>query len=302
MKRTVAIVNPKAASGKTTRRWPDLVAQLGISEARFTERPGHAAEIAAQLLDAGVERILAVGGDGTISETVNGFFREGRAIHPNAELGIIPIGTGGDFRRTLGIRDAAHGVEVIRAGRTERIDVGVIDFERHTGGRATRYFVNLASFGMGGEVATRAKNFLSGMSGKAAFLYATAEVFLRYRAKTVELSIDGGAWAKYKILNVAIGNGRYHGGGMHVCPLAKLGDGVLDVTVIDDLGMATLAKDLRVLYSENLYVHPKTHHGRGQVIRARSEERVSIEIDGEALGRLPMEARVMPGAITILVP
>jgi YegS/Rv2252/BmrU family lipid kinase len=243
-----------------------------------------------------------VGGDGTISETVNGFFREGVAINRNAELGIIPIGTGGDFRRTLGIRDAAHGVEVIRAGRTELIDVGVIDFERHTGGRARRCFINLASFGMGGEVATRAKNFLSGMSGKAAFMYATAEVFLRYRAKTVELSIDGGAWTTHKILNIAIGNGRYHGGGMHACPLAKLGDGELDVTIIDNLGMMTLAKDLPVLYSENLYVHPKTHHARGQVIQARSAEQVSIEIDGEALGRLPLEARVMPGALTILVP
>lgn len=300
--RTAAIVNPRAASGQTTKRWPELVELLGLSEARFTERPGHATEIAAQLLDSGVERILAVGGDGTISEAVNGFFRAGQPINPDAQFGIIPIGTGGDFRRTLGIRDAAHGAEVARAGRTTKIDVGSIEFELHTGGRASRYFINLASFGMGGEVATRAKNFLSGMSGKAAFLYATAEVFLRYRAKTVELSIDSGAWSTHKILNIAIGNGRYHGGGMHVCPLAKLSDGALDVTIIDNLGMAMLARDLKVLYSENLYVHPKTHHARGQVVRARSNQRVSIEIDGEALGTLPLEARVVPGALTMLTP
>ena len=300
--KTAAIVNPKAASGKTTRDWPVLVRQLGLSEVRFTERIGHATEIAAALLDAGVERVIAVGGDGTISETVNGFFRAGAPINPKAEFGIIPIGTGGDFRRTLGIRDAAHGVEVIGAGRTEVIDVAATDFQAHTGGKTSRYFINLASFGMGGEVAARAKNFLSSMSGKAAFLYATADVFLRYRAKTVEIAVDGGPWASYKILNIAIGNGRYHGGGMHVCPLAQLGDGALDVTVIENLGMVTLAKDLPVLSSDNLYVHPKTHHARGRVVRARSSERVAIEIDGEPLGTLPLEARVMPGVLKILVP
>jgi YegS/Rv2252/BmrU family lipid kinase len=302
MKRTAAIVNPKAASGKTTRRWPALVEQLGLSEVRFTERPGHATVLAGELLGAGYERILAVGGDGTISETVSGFFRGGAAIGEGAELGIIPIGTGGDFRRTLGVRDAAHAIEVIRAGRTERIDVGRIEFESHAGGKASRYFINVASFGMGGEVATRAKNFLSNTSGKAAFFYATLDVFIRYKAKTVELSVDGGPWQEHRILNIAVGNGRYHGGGMHCCPRAKLADGLLDVTVIDHVGPLMLAKDVHVLYSDNLYVHPKTHHSQGRVVRARSQERVSIEVDGEALGVLPLEAALMPQALTILVP
>ena len=300
--RTAAIVNPKAASGRTTRHWPELVEALGLSEARFTERPGHAEELARSLLDAGFERVLAVGGDGTISEAANGWFRDGSPINAAAEFGIIPIGTGGDFRRTLGVRDAAHAVEVIRAGRSRRIDVAAISFERHEGGRAERYFINLASFGMGGEVAVRAKNFLSKMSGKAAFLYATAEVFLRYRAKTVELSVDGGPWTSHRILNIAIGNGRYHGGGMHVCPRATLDDGELDVTIIDHLGPLTLAKDVGVLYGDNVYAHPKAHHARGRYVRARSNDRVAIEIDGEALGVLPLEARVLPGAMKVLAP
>jgi YegS/Rv2252/BmrU family lipid kinase len=302
MMRTAAIVNPRAASGAAARQWPEFVDALGLPEARFTERVGHAREIARELIEAGYDRILAVGGDGTISETVNGYLRGGAATRPEVELGFFPMGTGGDFRRSLGLRDAAHAIEVIRAGHARTIDAGHIEFITHEGRPGERHFINLTSFGMGGEVASRAKNFLSPASGKAAFLWATVEVFFRYRAKTVELSIDGGDWRSHKILNIAAGNGRYHGGGMHVCPKAMLDDGAIDVTVIDDLRMFTLAKDLRVLYSENLYVHPKTHWARGRQIEARSAERVSIEVDGEPLGILPVKIRVIPGAIRILAP
>jgi YegS/Rv2252/BmrU family lipid kinase len=301
-RRTAAIVNPRAASGKAAAQWPKIVQQIGLVEAVFTQRPDHARELAGELLDQGFERILAVGGDGTISETVNGFFRDGRPINPAAEFGILPMGTGGDFQRTLGIRNMEAAVEVVRAGKPKLIDAAEITFERHTGGRASRYFINLTSFGMGGEVATRAKNALSGVSGKLAFLYATVEVFFRYQAKTVELTLDDGEPSTHKILNVAIANGRYHGGGMHVCPKALLDDGLLEITIIDALGMLTLAKDLPVLYSDNVYKHPKVHHFHAKLVRAASNERVSIEVDGEALGTLPIDIRVVPGAVRILAP
>jgi YegS/Rv2252/BmrU family lipid kinase len=300
--RTAAIVNPRAASGKAAARWPSLVQKIGLVEAVFTQRPGHAESIARELLDQGFNRILAVGGDGTISETVNGFFRNGAPIRPEAELGLIPMGTGGDFRRTAGIPDLDAAIAAILGGRTRTIDAARISFESHSGGRAERYFVNLASFGMGGEVALRAKNFLSSTSGKLAFLYATIDVFFRYRPKTVELSLDGAPPTRHTILNIAIGNGRYHGGGMHVCPKAELDDGILDVTIIDSLSMFTLAKDLPVLYSDNLYKHPRTHHARAHRITATSNEKVSIEIDGEALGTLPLEAKIVPGALRLIVP
>lgn len=300
--RTAAIVNPRAAGGKAAAQWPRIVQRIGLVEAVFTQRPDHARELAAELLDQGFERILAVGGDGTISETVNGFFRDGRAINPAAEFGILPMGTGGDFQRTLGIRDMEAAVAVVRAGKSKLIDAAEITFERHTGGQTSRYFINLTSFGMGGEVATRAKNAFSSVSGKLAFMYATAEVFFRYQAKTVELTLDGGAPTTHKILNIAIANGRYHGGGMHVCPKALLDDGLLEVTVIDALGMLTLAKDLPVLYSDNVYKHPKVHHYHAKRVRATSSARVSIEVDGEALGTLPIEIRVLPAAVRILTP
>ncbi len=302
-RRLAAIVNPRSAGGKAARAWPSIEARIGPQATRFTEYSGHATSIAGELLEQGFEAIIAVGGDGTISEAANAFLRNDEPVSPGACLGIVPFGTGGDFRRSLGIRDVATAVEVIGAGHTRLIDAGKITFHAPDGEPRTRYFINLASFGMGGEVAARAKNRLSRWSGKAAFLYATVEVFFRYRARTVRLALDGEAgWRTATILNIAVGNGRYHGGGMHICPLARLDDGLLEVTVVEDFGMLTLLKDLPVLYSDNVYQHPKAHHLRARRLVAVSDERVSIEVDGEPLGLLPVEISVLPGVLRVLAP
>jgi YegS/Rv2252/BmrU family lipid kinase len=300
--RTAAIVNPASAGGKTARLWPELARRLGGGiETRFTQRVGHGTQLARQLLEEGYDRLIAVGGDGTISETVNGFFADDQPVRPGASLAILPKGTGGDFQRSLNIPDMETALAVIQKGRAKPMDVGKVTYCDYEGRRQRRYFANLVSFGMGGEVAARAKNWLSRYSGQAAFIWATVDVFFRYDAKTVELEIDGEPAGTHTITNIAVGNGRYHGGGMHVCPKARMDDGLLEVTIIDSLGMFVLAKDLPVLYSENLYVHPKTHHRHAKRVVARSAQQVSIEVDGEALGRLPVELSLLPGALQVLM-
>jgi YegS/Rv2252/BmrU family lipid kinase len=271
-------------------------------EIRPTERPGHATELTSQLLREGFDCIVATGGDGTVNEIVNGFFDGDAPVAPQAALAVLPLGTGGDFRRCLGIRTLEDAAAAIRRFEPTRIDAGRIAYAGNDGAPRNRYFANVVSFGMGGEVAARARNPLRALGGKTAFFYATMEVFLRYRARRVELELDGRPAGTHSILNIAVGNGRYHGGGMHVCPRASLVDGLLEVTVIDALSMFELLRDIRVLYSENLYVHPKTHHHRARSIRARSSERVSIEVDGEPLGRLPVEIGILPRALPLLFP
>jgi YegS/Rv2252/BmrU family lipid kinase len=305
---TAVIVNPHSASGKTAKQWPimrsAIESKLGRFEARFTEGAGHATALARELLDLGFDRIIAVGGDGTFSEVANGFIRDDRPIRPQACLGIVPLGTGGDFQRSLGISsELGDAISVLATGAPREIDLGRAVFRGHDGGRQSRYFLNLVSFGMGGEVAARAKNFLSPLGGKTAFLYATFEVFLRYRAKKVELTLDSAAASQsFSILNIAIGNGRFHGGGMHVCPRALLDDGLLDVTVIDYLRLPVLLRDLPVLYSDNIYVHPKTRHLRARRIVAEAAETTRIEVDGEPLGTLPLEVTVLPASLKVVAP
>ncbi len=239
-----------------------------------------------------------------MNEVVNGFLDPptGNPLRPGAALGILPLGTGGDFRRSLGI-DSRNAIDVLAAGAARRIDLGKARFMGFDNAMHTRYFINVASFGMGGEVAARSHNFLSPVSGKAAFLFATLEAFLKCGRKRVRLALDDGIGShSFPVTNVAVGNGRYHGGGMHVCPKAQIDDGAFDVTVIEYLRMHELVAGLPTLYSENLYRHRKTHLFRARRVLAESDETVLIEIDGEPLGMLPLEITVLPGAIRVVYP
>jgi len=220
-----------------------------------------------------------------------------------AALGILPLGTGGDFRRTLGVPQGLEAaIEALAGAVARRIDLGKAVFRGVDGRKQTRYFVNLVSFGMGGEVASRAKNILSPLGGTAAFLWATLVSFFVFERKAVRLRVDGDAGRLWEIYNIAVGNGRFHGGGMQACPTADLADGVLEVTVIEYLRRWEAIKDLPVLYSDNVYRHPKVSHLRGKRVVAESDEEVRIEVDGEPLGTLPLEITVAPGALTVLAP
>lgn len=306
-KKTAAVVNPRAGGGNTARRWPQILLvleqRLGSVTTRFTERSGDGITLARDLLKQGFDLILAVGGDGTINEVANGFLEEDEPIRPEACLAILPLGTGGDFPRTLGISSKfEEAVETVATGIPLRIDVGKASYVANDGSRERRYFVNVVSFGMGGDVAARAKNFLRPLGGTVAFLWATLVTLLAYRGRHVRLELDGAQdRLPFFITNIAVGNGCFHGGGMHPCPMAVLNDGVLEVTVIDYLRFFEIVKDLPVLYSDNIYRHPKTHHFRARRIVAEADELARLEIDGEPLGRLPLEVTVLPERLPVMI-
>jgi len=305
-RKIAAIVNPRAGGGKAGKRWPELenllVRRLGSLETRFTEYGGHGMILARQLLQRGFDRIIVAGGDGAAHEAANGFLEDDQPIRPGACLGVLPMGTGQDFLRTLGIGNIRDAVEILAAGVPLRIDVGKAQFRGHGGGRQTRYFLNLLSFGMGGEVASRAINFLSPLGGTVSYLYASAVSLLRYQRKQVRLTLDTAeAPLSLAIHNVAVGNGRFHGGGMQACPTAIPTDGVFEVTVIDYLGLWEAVRDFPILYSDNVYRHPKVRHLRARNIVAEAEQPVRIEIDGEPLGTLPLEITALPQRLPVLV-
>ncbi|MCC6588072.1 MAG: diacylglycerol kinase family lipid kinase [Bryobacterales bacterium] len=295
-----AIVNLHAAAGRTGKLWPQIADHFDHMDVQFTRGPGHATELARACLKAGYDRIVAVGGDGTVHEVVNGWLDGDKPINPNATLAVLPLGTGSDYGRSLGIKDYKDALDLADAeGPFSPIDLGRVTYQAHNGGQETRLFNNVVSFGMGGEVALASKNVFSKIGGKAAFQYATAKVFLTYDAKSATLVLDGQPAGDFKITNIAIGIGRYHGGGMHVCPKSAMDDGLFEITIIHHLGAFTLAKDIKVLYSDNVYTHPKVDHYRAQHVIARTADKVSIEVDGEALGTLPLELTILPQVIRV---
>lgn len=308
MARTVAIVNPRAGGGRGAKRWPSyeaaIRARLGEFETLWTERPNHATELARQALQSGAELVIAVGGDGSVNEVVNGFFDNGRPLENPARLGYVPFGTGGDLQRSLQLPVEPEAVaDALAGGRTFPMDLAQAKLVSHEGKPVERYFVNLLSFGMGGDVSIHAKNnFLTRWGGQAAFFYATFAVFLGYRGKTVRLRVDEEPARELFITNIAVGNGRYHGGGMLPCPGAALDDGLLEVTCIRKLTMFELIRDIRMLYSGDVYKHAKVERFAAHKVVAESDDTTRIEVDGEALGCLPLEVAVLPQAIELIVP
>jgi diacylglycerol kinase (ATP) len=302
-----AVVNPHSAGGRTARQWPQLAAmlesRLGRVVTRFTSEPGAGIAITRGLLREGCDLIIAVGGDGTINEVANGFFDKDQMVRPEAVIGILPLGTGGDFRRTLEIpTDPDEAIKILAAGVPLQIDVGKATFRANGGGQASRYFVNLLSFGMGGHVASQSKNFMGRFGGKAAFFWATVKTFLSYRGRQVSLCLDESSTRlPFFITNVAVGNGQFHGGGMRPCPAAVPNDGLFDVTIINYAGALQLLSSISMLYSGEVYSHPKVRHFEAARILAEANSATEIEIDGEALGTLPLEITLLPRQLRVLV-
>lgn len=301
------IVNPKAANGRTARVWPELRVQLeaalGPVEVSDTRAPDDATELARAALRAGCRTVIAVGGDGTISEVVNGFFDAESRVPYDAALGIIPQGTSSDFRRVVSIPlKAKEAVEVIRRGWRRRIDVARVRFATHAGTPGQRYCVNIMSFGMGGRVALRANRSSKRLGARLSFQLITALTTLGFRGNTVALALDGRPLGEMKISNIAVGNGQYHGGGMWVCPRAAVDDGLLDITVIRYLSPLEVFRNFPLLYGGRIYEHPKIEFHRAARLEASSPEETLIEVDGEALGRLPLEVSVLPRALAVYAP
>jgi YegS/Rv2252/BmrU family lipid kinase len=244
-----------------------------------------------------------VGGDGTINEVVNGFFESEQLISSEATLGIIPHGTGSDFRRILNLPlDEKGAASVIHSGLPRLIDIMKVRYTRMDGTSALRYSINVTSFGMGGRVAARASQSTKPLGGQIAFLVATIQTAVAFPGNSVTLRLDDSKTVEARISNVVVGNGQYHGSGMWVCPGASIEDGVLDLTVIKYLSFWELVKGLPVLYNGGIYSHSKVESHRVKRVKAVSSEPALIEIDGEPLGRLPIEVSILPKAIRILMP
>ena len=306
--RTFLVVNPKSASGETGRRWPEIHAEVlrtvGEAGHAFTERPMHAAELTATALREGYRRIVAIGGDGTVNEVVNGFFRHPGGVPPDSRLALIPRGTGGDFRRTFGleggVREACSRLSVGREGeRVRPLDVGRVRYTTPDGGNGERYFVNVASFGVSGRVDKAVNASSKVLGGKASFFLASVKTLLGWRDQRVRVRVDGGAEEALEITTLAVANAQYFGGGMRVAPDADPSDGLLDVTVWSGYGLSDFAFKARSIYDGSHVRWKGTRIFRCKGLEASSEEEVLLDVDGEQPGRLPARFEVLPGALRL---
>lgn len=309
------IVNPESAGGATRAAWPriasDLRSHFGPFAIAFTEKPGQGVDLAAEAARKAVKFIIACGGDGTISEVANGILQSGAT----AELGILPSGTGGDFRRTLEIptrtRDAA---QILRKGQTRTIDVGRVTYVNSASIEDTRYFLGVASFGMSAAVIERVKD--SGpewlpakaprwLSGRISFGASMLQTAMQSPATRVMVQLDGAHEQHLTVANFCVANARYFGGGMKIAPDAKLTDGYFDVVAIGDLGARRILTNAPRVYLGSHLSMDEVHHALAKKVVARpaaKDEEIAVEIDGELPGRLPATFQILPGALRVRCP
>jgi diacylglycerol kinase (ATP) len=299
----VFVVNPASANGSTRRRWPEIAhraAELGLAgETLLSERRGHAAELARRAAEEGARLVVAVGGDGTVNEVVNGLLAA--AAEP-PELAVIARGTGTDFVRHFRIPTRLEGaVEVALSGTVRAIDAGRITYRAWSGEDVSTYFANSASAGMSGAVAQRANSSSKALGGKASFLYATLAVFARWHASEMEVEVDDERRSGL-MYDAIVANCRYLGGGMAMTPDAVPDDGLLDVLLIGDITRRDLALTLPKVYRGTHLPHPKAEALRGRRVVVRAETPLPVELDGEQPGTTPAFFEVVPAALRLRAP
>jgi YegS/Rv2252/BmrU family lipid kinase len=290
-KRTLVVVNPRSQGGAGRRRFVRhegrLRDALGEVEVEWTRGPRDAERIAREGVRAGVERVVVAGGDGTVSEVVTGLLEAGLGGY--AELAVVPLGTGADLLRTLGIpRDPEAAIAAIRDGKPRRVDAGRVRYRRPEGGEATAYFLNTASLGIVGLIT-------------ALVIIGTVRGVLRYRQPTVRLRVDGELVHDGSLTFATAANGRYFGGGMYVAPDAEPDDGLLDFVLVSEFSRGKLLRHLPGFYRGTHVGVPGVRIQRGRVLEAEAPgARVWIDVDGEPLGVLPARFEIVPGAISFL--
>ena len=325
---TFVCVNPASANGRTGARWAQyaqaLRAEVGEFTVGFTQAPREAGQLVRRALESGMTRVVSVGGDGTHNEVIQGFFRAdavGVPVSPEATLHVVPAGTGGDFRRSLGL--GAETLEAIRQirGETIRADVGHLTYTRPGGGPAQAYFINDRSPKGSEEQAPQVEEKADpknkkdsaldqfcvnlndkALGGKMSFLLGVGRASLRYKNQRVRLRVDDGEPLDRTVNNVAVANAQYYGGGMKIAPGADLTDGLFDVVVVGDLGTLEMARGVGRIYAGQHLDMPKVEVLRGRRVTAEPWDpgtEVLIDMDGEQPGMLPAAFTLMPGALRL---
>ncbi len=305
------VVNPHSADGRTLRLWQDLRQLLArrFAPLRFELTRGtmHAAELAAAAIEGGADMVVAVGGDGTLNEVLNGYFRAARQPAQGSVLGYLPSGTGSDFARTMGL----HGlplerqVEKLVGGTVRLLDCGQVRFTgAGPGGQAfetSRLFLNESSLGFSAETVNNVNRASKRFGGKASFFLGVLRTLVRLHNPLLQVTVDGKQVYEGPTLLVTVANGKYFGGSMMIAPMADVQDGQFDVVVVSAMTRRTVLKKIGKIYRGEHLSEPEVHVHRGAEVRINSvDEEVLLEMDGEQPGRLAADFRISRHTVPFL--
>lgn len=298
------VVNPNAGKRRGEKDWSLIEELLHKSKLsftyQFTRTKGHAVKLVNNAIRSGYRNIIAVGGDGTMNEVVNGCFRQNICATTELCLSMITVGTGNDWGRMFGIPlDYNKAIEVIKAKQTCLHDTGIAHY--YNGSiKKKRYFINIAGIGFDAVVVRRTNlQKEKGRSGKAIYFWNILRSLLLYKNTRTEIKIDG-KYLTDEVFTISLGIGKYSGGGMMQTPNARHDDGLFDVTVIKKMRRGEIIRNLKLLYDGTILSHPKIEGYTGKNIFVHSHPPIHVEADGESLGHSPIKFQIMPRSINIV--
>lgn len=284
------VVNPTAGAGRAGALWRRLgeeARRVLQADVVLTQAPGHARAAAADAAKAGCRRIVAIGGDGTVHEVVNG------ALPREVQIAVVPLGTGNDFARCAGVpRDPRAALFGLPGGHCRTLDLGQVGDE---------LYLHVAGAGFDADVARRINAGPRRARGKLPYLLATLRTLRGFRGAAMRLDLDGRIEERVCAL-VAVGNAPAYAGGMRICPGARMDDGLLEVCVVGDLRPLGLLALLPSVFSGAHVRHRCVSSHAVRRLRLDGPSGVAVHADGEPAGGLPAEFRVAPGALRLWMP
>jgi YegS/Rv2252/BmrU family lipid kinase len=306
--RALVIANPRSGGGRAARGLAEVRAalerRLGNVDLATTEGPRHAIELARDAAARGRSLVIAVGGDGTLHEVANGVLDAGNGC----AVGYVGQGTGGDLRRALGIENRLEAyVDAIASGRQRRIDAGRCRYRTLDGATQERWFVNILSVGLGGLVDRYVSETTKALGGKAAYFWASVRAIASCPRGHLRCDTELAGQRCGRRLDtfmLAICNGSHFGSGMHVAPMAKLDDGRFEVISLGAPNKLSFALSSRRIYEGKHLSNPDAEHFACNSISVDIENEKArgaflLDVDGEPLGRLPLQVELVPRALNL---
>lgn len=290
--KTCIILNPAAGSAENTEALREKFTRFGPHEIRATAEPGDAQRFAQEAAGEGCELIISAGGDGTLNEVVNGVAAENSQVR----VGIVPLGTGNDFARSIGLPAKIDDcLEIIAHGQTKAIDLVRVTSDQ------VRYFVNVSAGGFSGLVDEKLTPEIKKTWGPLAYFRGAAAALPELRAYKTTIVFDGAETIRMNLYNVIVANGRFVAGGIPVAPEAIINDGVVDVFLIPEKPKAELTVVVAQILLGKHVGNDAIVYRRAATIEVNSKPGMWFNVDGELVGNEPALFEVMPGAMQFIV-
>jgi len=302
MKKIVIIIHGHLSwKDHLKKKITDLLEHNFIIEFQLTKASHHATALACDAATAGCDFLIAVGGDGTMNEVINGMMQTSEKIRAKTIVGLLPSGTGNDFARTVGIKKSVEKLaELIEKGESHPVDVGVMTFTGLDGVKITRYFNNISDIGIGGQVVALVKRSKMFFGASLAFGLALFRTLLWYRNKHAKIVSPNFTW-EGQVISMCLANGKYFGSGIGIAPDAKVDDGIISLVIIGNVSVIDYLKYLPKLRNCERIQHPEIHYREiTQCTIESADADCHIDMDGEYIGHPPIEMHIIKHAVQFL--